>query len=150
MKTFEEFLTEGRDAPLYHGTSIPAAAAIISSNRMWGKSPQPGRHAGNYALSFSRNYEFSADWGALVFEMNQRLLAQRYSLQPYNFFGTQETYGRRPVAREMQTRPVVFVNQYEESTRQTIENVVKYITKIIVRNKQVLDQAVEDGDDSHM
>lgn len=90
-------LMEGRDAPLYHATSINGAMAILKADKL---SPTvkhriPNMYDGEEVkgVSLTRNYHFSRDWGTerfgmnfCIFEINQSVLSCNYKIIPIDFW----------------------------------------------------------------
>lgn len=103
MITFKDFLIESRSAPLYHGTNTTYLRDIIKVGiepRTLQNSKKIGVHnhtirhdagEGKYAkgVSTTRNFKFASAWGdGVVLELNQRKLAQRYKIVPFQYFDT--------------------------------------------------------------
>ncbi len=121
MISFKEYLEEGRDAPLYHGTSISRVAYIINDGMIKSLTGHDGqkllrtkdsgpRIAG---VSMSRSFDYAKDWGMdVVFQFDQRKLAQKFKIIPVQFWSMakssryKEMLGIRP---NMSTG-----NEYEE------------------------------------
>jgi len=143
MKSFDQFLAEGRDAPLYHGTSLPKAVGIISSNRL--EARETPDYAGERnvvfndvghlrVVSVTRSYPFAANWTSgygVVFELDQSKLTQNHKLVPYNFFSgtsrSQVTAGQK----------INWYAQSEEMVIGTISNLDKYLTRVIIPNSHL-------------
>lgn len=96
MKTLEQFLEEGRDAPLYHATNIGAFIDILKLNRLEGKTIHSARgirpnlkhkHQQQHdnGVSLTRNFEFAMKWGSVIFVLDQRKLAQKHKLVPLDW-----------------------------------------------------------------
>jgi hypothetical protein len=127
MKNFKEYLEEGRDAPLYHGTNHHAALQIVKSNTFLS-------NIGHKTISFTRKFNFAKNWAGVtstvVFELDQRKLAQRYKIEPYNYFNDIE---KVPVTRRPEFKSGLDVekeNEYEERIYGTVKNADKYIKAI--------------------
>lgn len=85
-------LHEGRDAPLFHGCSFFAAVEILQLNEMRDRTvhlPRPGTHfrAEVGGVSLSRSALIAKTFGPVVFELDQRLLASRHRLVPFDYWG---------------------------------------------------------------
>jgi hypothetical protein len=151
MIKLKQYLEEGRDAPLYHGTSVARAASIIEDNKLVGKT----NHTiiNNYKKNIIKGVSLSRDFKAsvylvfhefdhnscVVFEFDQRKLTQRHSVKPLNYYHT--TYPElngRPTkglgARRMDSRMHrgEMNNESEEFLVGDIKNVSNYIVKIHV------------------
>jgi hypothetical protein len=90
-------LMEGRDAPLYHTTSINGAAAILKADRLSPATKHviPNMYDGEQikGVSLTRNYNFSREWGTqrfgmnyCVFEIDQAKLSCNYKIVPIDFW----------------------------------------------------------------
>lgn len=85
-----EFIFEGRDAPLYHFTSLPGFQSIVASDTLKGRA-MPDR-TGTAAratptISFTRDYGRDFVPGSMTapsigFRVDQSKLAQSYKIQP--------------------------------------------------------------------
>ena len=93
MTNFLQFLEEGRDAPLYHGTSLLTATKILESGLLKGsKSTLPPFK--KIEVSLSRNIKVPIHHAfhvqdyitCIVFELDQRKLSQNYKIYPYNYW----------------------------------------------------------------
>lgn len=86
----KEFIFEGRDAPLYHFTSLPGFQSIVASDTLKGRA-MPDR-TGTAAratptISFTRDYKRDFVPGKMTaqsigFRVDQGRLAQSYKMQP--------------------------------------------------------------------
>jgi len=136
VKTFEEFLAEGRDAPLFHGTSTLKAESILKSNILkankdWGNDKPH--------VSFTRTMSIAAEWAGyrgnlsdvVVFEFDQSKLIHRYSLFPINYGNGSKT---RYVAKPFIKSPdyVSSGSFREERSPVSIVDMDKYLVKIHV------------------
>lgn len=82
-------LKEGKDAPLYHGTSLHSVAMILASNSLdegvhWGRPGEPNgpRLTRDFRIAWS--FAGNSEWGqGGVLQLSQTRLAQRYRIQPY-------------------------------------------------------------------
>ena len=138
MKGFSEFLTEGRDAPLYHSTGEMAAENIIKSNTLLRGPAMPSHWPtkDQKHISLTRSYQFAMKWmdemGAtsrpVVFELDQRLLTQNYKVVAFNYFNG--SFARIPMYSNMKHHH--WMNQFEEAVTSDIKNIDKYIVKVII------------------
>jgi hypothetical protein len=147
MNSFKQFLEEGRDAPLYHGTDTHAAIQIIDADTLegrtdnhsrleplnsWGEKKKelvvnvnhfkPKKYTKFNGSSFSRDMRRSLHWrgGGLCFEVDQRKLSQRHKLVPINIFMAMG-YNKHAKDEELA----------EEFVIGDIKNFRRYITRII-------------------
>jgi hypothetical protein len=143
MLNFKQFLEEGRDAPLYHATYTEAAAKILKDGVLMGVTKHKLPNATVAGVSLSRDlktatnlayHEFNHNT-VVVFELDQRKLAQRHKIKPLNFYMTnfwkQEERAGQPA--RYQNSNFFFGkrnNEYEEFVLGDIKNVDKYIKKI--------------------
>ena len=123
MKTFNQFLTEGRDAPLYHGTDVDSAIRILNANKLVGSYNDHNAptisltRSIRYAQHFAKD-KFSDTVETIVFELDQRKLSQTYKIVPYNYFSDDVP------------------NEYEEVVfTKGIDNFNKYLLKVHVFEK---------------
>jgi len=88
-------LIEGRDAPLYHGSSVAGALSILKGDEIWaGTQHQKSALSGLgrkgdapvFGVSLSRNMRTAFYFGAAVFEIDQRRLAQNYKIIPFDYW----------------------------------------------------------------
>lgn len=146
MKDFQTFITEGRDAPLYHGTSTFNARQIIKYNifeartqhvghllgnpdsphKNVSKHPIPERNTYN-GVSFSRNFEKSKSFGDIVFEVDQSKLVQNYKIRPVQWFSSTSIMRN---ARTSKYAKIGMSTESEEFVLGSIKNADKYITAI--------------------
>ena len=120
---FKHYLEEGRDAPLYHGTSRGKADLIIKDNILRDYTHQMIGGKRIYGVSLTRNFDFASVFRSTmaVFELDQRKLAQRYKIQPYDWY-----FRDGSPSEKRRTTKI----EYEEFLAGTIMNLNKYITKI--------------------
>lgn len=143
MKSFEQFLTEGRDAPLYHGCSLYNAEYNLRNNGIFAFT-QYGR-----GVSLSRSKAFSSQWGPVLFELDQTKLIQNHKIKPYNFFGDPKVDPNPDtVARTKGSlyKKATFMNQFEEAVPGDIKPLDRYLTAIWIAD-YILDNAVNHGTD---
>lgn len=74
-------LVEGRDAPLYHGTSICNGANALHLNMLFASHAYEDDPFG---VSLTRDLNVAKDFhGEVIFALDQRALAQRYKITPF-------------------------------------------------------------------
>lgn len=135
MKSFKDFIIEGRDSPLYHGTNIFNAERIITTNMFRASNAWSDPKT----VSFSRSMKKAFLHGAMiaggdhseivVFEVDQRKLSQRYKIAPFNWGGDEPERTARFLDRDD-----YHYNEYEEAVYSDIRDANKYITKILVKD----------------
>jgi len=100
MIKFSEFLSEGRDAPLYHGTTHSHASAILRSGYFDPVTRQnskvllksKNKFESKDGVSLTRNFHFAKTYISgpnVVFQLNQTKLAQNFEIIPVQYFNTQ-------------------------------------------------------------
>lgn len=116
MITFKQYLEEGRDAPLYHATDIMSALSIIR----YGFEPRTvhlskktlglvndvddfGIEKVARGVSLTRSLPFAKSWGAVIFEIDQRQLTQRYKVIPIQYFLGHRKGARGSIAMNMKS-----------------------------------------------
>ncbi len=93
-------ITEGRDAPLYHGVRFDHAAKQLKENRIEGRTTQrfwPGgrrlkddhpEYKDSFWLkgvSLTRDINYAKHWADIVYVIDQTKLSQRYKIIPFNW-----------------------------------------------------------------
>lgn len=141
MKSFSMFLNEGRDAPLYHGTSMTNATRIIDSDVLEAReTPDSVKSFTDWditkrkVISTSRSYKFSAAWNenrGAVFELDQRVIAQTNRIVPYNFFNDRTRVADLPHN--------VWINQHEEAIVGNLNPLSRYLLRIIISSESIFD-----------
>lgn len=111
MKRFSQFLNEGRDAPLYHGTFASSFLSIVEKGaieprtfhnaKILLKNPiagdptvkigTPNAYAkyfgGIIGVSMTRNLKFASEWASgIVLQFDQAALARNFEIIPTNYF----------------------------------------------------------------
>lgn len=146
MITFTQFLTEGRDAPLYHGTPMDTAAYILKRDmieartlhhgagfegKSWNASKvSSGEVSG---VSLTRNLRMAKVFGSVVFELDQRKLTQTHKIMPYNYFN-RATMDGSSGARSLPDNKYK-ATEAEEFVRGSIKNLDKYLITLWVHEK---------------
>lgn len=138
MKSFAQFITEGRDAPIYHGTSVENLVGILSSDTLrvnrWYQNISFSRDP-KHASFMARFQEGKAD-ALLVFD--QRKLSHNFKMAPFNQWTDTSGTNRYPmhqfadVGEEGMGR-----NEFEERIFRDIPKVSRYLLEIAVLNKDV-------------
>jgi hypothetical protein len=157
MLTFEEYLLEGRDAPLYHATNIANAGYIVAQNRIAAKTGHTihpehltnPKYYNSYkeisGVSLTRNIEYAkkymeqekGTYQYLIFELDQRKLSHNYKMVPVNYYAS----GVKQFSPDAKTRTNPNVpyylspNEYEEYVIGPIKNLEKVLNKIIIPNQ---------------
>jgi hypothetical protein len=144
MIKFNEFLNEGRDAPLYHGTTSSFAVSIIEGNsikahtdhfskKVFNNIDHKHPHIKNEkGISLTRDVKFALSWPGkygIVFELDQRKLAQRHKLIPIKIEGVLRGGNRNEYA-----------HMAEEFIIGDIKDLDKYLTKIIIKSETIIDR----------
>jgi hypothetical protein len=137
MKNFEEFLQEGRDAPLYHGVSHWSKVHSILDDDLQLRpltQHEPKELMHNVdgpiinGISLTRSKEFALHWSkittlhsmnsGIVFQLNQRKLQQRYRLVPIQYWqgGISLNSARFMHAKPSSAKAATYqkTNEYEE------------------------------------
>jgi hypothetical protein len=144
----QESLNEGRDAPVYHATRYDNLAPILRSNAIRSgadKHEVRGKSGLVGGVSLSRNLNFSKQWGQVVLELDQRKLAYRHEIIPFDFWAWQWTKKREDMPRDQSVNGSRHrfngkfsgnknhVNyEFEEFLVGEIKNLSKYIRKIYI------------------
>lgn len=131
-------LLEGRDAPLYHSTSLESAYKILKSNVFRAST---SRGDSNKVVCFTRDKEYWIANNVVRFTIDQRKLSQNYRLTPFDYdeLKLKSTSGTR-----------IFDYQYEAEERvvaRDIKNADRYITEIEI-NPLVAMEILSLGEDS--
>ncbi len=168
MKSFNQFLTEGRDAPLFHSTSLSSARFIIDDNVIKDRTiqkvhPKPGSRVDDLkngkfhwknisGVSLTRNIKFANWFGwhvqgyntLITFELDQTKLAQNYRIQPFNFHSAGEDSYAPGFNARTQDRYDQNKNESEEFIFGPIKNLDKYLLKIHVMSPLTLEHIDKD------
>lgn len=141
MKTFIEYLSESRFAPLYHGTTINHLESIIAQNKLVGSIPEGEDDGKTTVVSLTRSLKYAQYWAetmartksnAVVIELDQQKIRQRYRLEKYNYYHTQVPF-HMAKARYTKDDPVYGMNEYEERiVNRDLVNIRSYITALHV------------------
>jgi hypothetical protein len=147
MRTFFEYLKEGREAPLFHGTSLVMADDILSHNYIYGRTEQYTSLKDNgqkdyyqgykevSGVSLTRSYKIAEYFGkrGVVFELDQRRLSQNYSIIPVNHWATGVLqYIPGKTARTNHNPKDITDNEAEEFLIGSIKNLDKYLARVII------------------
>jgi hypothetical protein len=96
----QQLITEGRDAPLYHGVMHTHAISHLTNNRIEGRTtqrfwPDGRRLKDNHkeykdsfwlkGVSLTRTKSYAQHWRDIVFELDQTKLSKKYKMIPFNW-----------------------------------------------------------------
>ena len=141
-------LFEGRDAPLYHGTSLHTAALILTENVFRAKTAHEDSRlsglGGNisfgstgenqvYGVSLTREYQKGLDFGNVSFEIDQRRLAQTNKIIPFDFWGANL---KSPSLRGHNPYKNADSYEFEEFCVGEIKPATKYIIAIYMKQNR--------------
>lgn len=138
MKTFKQYLTESRSAPLYHATSEFRVQGILKNGfKPWthhksSKLLMPGGDDKVPGVSATRSFKFAMNWGAVIFELEQREITQRYKIIPIQFFTDDDLAATRPNRARVKDYSG-HDNEYEEFIVTSKPLPPKYIKRIWVK-----------------
>lgn len=90
-----EVITEGRDAPLYHGTSLKNASKIMKTFVIRGDTIHCIEDKSVPGVSLTRSRKYALWWAiqefgtkqAVAFEFDQAALSARYRIIPFDIYG---------------------------------------------------------------
>lgn len=121
---WHDIITEGRDAPLFHGTAPQTAELIIrhdgiNANTEHDMIEEPG-------ISLSREMRVSTRFGPVIFQLDQRKLAQRYKIVPWDYFVNQIDYDEEMAVSRRQEE----YNEAEEFLIGSITRLDRYLQAI--------------------
>ena len=130
-----EIINEGRDAPLYHGCSFFAATSIIQHDEIWAgtqhssdKLYMDGEDEEIFGVSLSRSKSLSANFGPVVFEIDQRRLAQTRKIVPLDYWSASNP--RKPSLRGHNPHPGGDRYEFEEFCLGHIQPLSRYLLAI--------------------
>lgn len=146
-----DIINEGRDAPLYHGTGIGAAILILQSNKIIARTEQDSRFLAGYGLksvklpqgfddspvqgvSLSRSKAFAETFGEIVFELDQRKLAQTNKIVPYDFWSAAAP--KNDPSQRSQRGYGIRKYEYEEFCVGPIDPLSRYLIAIYMTQKK--------------
>ena len=112
-----KILLEGRDAPLYHCTTLENAMKILNSGFIKGSYYS---HKGGVSLTRNKNYWVN-DESEIQFEIDQRKLSQTMKIEPYAYFN------RKKGTRNYESEEVVMGDV----------SVKKYVTRVDIHPEVV-------------
>lgn len=128
-------LTEGRDAPLYHGVRYNYAIEQLQKNRIEGRTaqrfwPDGRRLKDNHpeyessfwlkGVSMTRTFSYAKQWADIVYVIDQRKLTQRYKVIPFNWGYANSRNRGQNTKRE--TEEFVVLGKIYKSLMQFIED----------------------------
>jgi hypothetical protein len=129
---FKEYLLEGRDAPLFHGSSSGNVNNMLEENMISSETLQKIDGKNLKGVSLTRSYKFALTHIGpasfkhgydVILELDQRLLSQNYKIIPFNW---SPSWKGPPKARYMDD----LGSEFEEFVVGPIRNLNKYIVKI--------------------
>jgi hypothetical protein len=133
----------GRDAPLYHGTTVAGAAGIITSDTLNASKNPRDTHLG---VSFTRDRDYAATAGHVLLRFDQRRMVQDYKFKTFDW------YQDRPERRREQSEEVLIgdlynVNLYLQDISYTshlaLADIHNVIAKLPTKTWQSLINAVD-------
>jgi len=143
MISLKQYLEEGRDAPLYHGTDN--TIKVLDSNTLKGNNShsyktlmidKPGYATG---VSLTRNLKVASQFqkwadhtNYAILELDQRKLAQSHKIIPVNFWNG---VNKKEPSRAKSLPKQEVGSEYEEFVLGDIKNLDKYIKRIFIFNK---------------
>lgn len=162
MKTFGQFLAEGREAPLYHAMSADNFVTAWGEDTLrrgsdfWAHWPAKD----NKHVSLTRDFTFAKYWAVytchngIILELNQAKLAQRFKITPFSFFAYEKGAPARRIPEKpephrlhTQKQNFKYENQFEEAVTQDIKPLNNYVNKIIFwqdKQRLIIEQKCED------
>lgn len=130
-----DLIFEGRDAPLYHGVRFDYAIDQLENNRIEGRTTQrfwpDGRRLKDNdpeyensfwlkGVSLTRDIDYAKHWADIIYVLDQRLLAQRYKIIPFNWgYANTRTRGVDP---KREREEFVVLGKIYKSLHQFIED----------------------------
>lgn len=145
MIGFIQYLVEGRDATLFHGTSLENLKAILKTDKLVGKldTKPTSNYVNQNVIYLSRNYRhagFMADVKAyetnsedVIIEISQRLMSNRFKIRP-NHSSKKAKFKSPEFGGNDESEEVVVAKE--------IKGFIKYIVAIHVNNRVVKDKEI--------
>lgn len=142
MQSFAEFIAEGRDASLFHGTNIANAEKIIKANtidaatlhreRLFRGTRTPYRQDnGMYSgVSLSRSLSVSQRFGDVVFELDQAKLTHNHKIVPTQYIFAHDSSGQKGARSVTSDEYKIYANEHEEFVFGPIRNLDRYLKAI--------------------
>jgi uroporphyrinogen-III decarboxylase len=150
--SFKEYLIESRSAPFYHSTTIESAITILDKNFLhiaddsWQGYPQgvSFTRSYKYTKTFAKDYmshdEFTTfGYYRIVFEADQRKLANDYKIVPFNWFdyktrvpGDYDQFENQSEERVIGRKTPVMMFDNKKRVIRILRNFRKYLTKVII------------------
>lgn len=126
MRLFEMFnLSEGRDAPLFHGTSLFNADTALRENKLAARTEHFTREEKTLTgVSLSRNMAVSENFGTVIFVLDQKKIAARHKMIPTDYWGFS------PAITNMSSRRRGEFAEAEEFVVGDLANLDRYIISI--------------------
>lgn len=161
MKSFAQFITEGRDAPLFHATDVSGASNIVRTDVIeartfqrtdysgpgaWSNKNEPAAYREYSGVSLSRSRKYATRYAfheknfntVIIFELDQRKLAQTHKIIPYNYYGAGLNQYNQGKAR-IQNPWEHHMNEQEEYVIGAIKNLNRYILKLHVMSELTME-----------
>lgn len=107
-------ILEGRDAPLYHCTTVKSAVKILDSDRLIPSDRSSGIRGDNrQSISFTRDKSYSvADDSCIQLVFDQRKLSQNYAIMPISEPGFSRESGWTESEERLLTNKPIPVKKY--------------------------------------
>lgn len=113
-------LTEGRDAPLYHGTPVDLFMSIMNEDTLEGGEPDDEIGYERPSVRLSRSYRTALGFSSMgagqpgvVMEIDQATLVQNYKVVPFH----DENYAGERMANKSEAEEVVLHNRIRPLSR---------------------------------
>lgn len=141
MITFKQFLSETRQAPLYHGTRFDRMHDILHDNTLKTSVRNNTKHYNgkgfDKAISLTRSLKTALEWvnyRGVIIELDRDKLRQKYKIRPVNMAniwdmhwdemaGVSSYSGNNPEGAKRE-------HLFEEFIDTNITNIKKYITAL--------------------
>ncbi|PCJ96825.1 MAG: hypothetical protein COA52_01040 [Hyphomicrobiales bacterium] len=145
---FKQYLEEGRDSPLFHGTPIYAAEKIIKENKLDANFTGYNKNFISFSRIKSHSFYVAREIHdtrlIVIFELDQRKLAQRHKIVPFNFSNKRPGIGdRTPMFTKIGRMSSTGTNEFEETIKAPINDLKKYIKRIYIR-RHIFDEYSDD------
>lgn len=132
MINFSQFLSEARQAPLYHSTRLYNAEKILKDNTLYGTMHDNGAMEGKRGIFFTRSLKHAGTiYGTaekVIFVIDQLKLSYRYKIKPIKNWHNEDK-NKKP----QWMTGYLGGNEFEEFVEtKEIRDFDNYITKIIV------------------
>ena len=138
MKSFKQFLSEAREAPLYHATFARHAENILATNRLVGSEQDQGttRDLGKVIFvtrSLKAAEHLYGDQNKVIFVLDQRRLSNNYKIRPVKNWTKYRDNITNRHHMPMYLSLAIGGNEFEEVIQtNAVTNISDYIIKIMV------------------